>query len=112
MLPAAACVTGLSATYPQAPWSGGFVSIWADQANNAVRIGYYGIPQSACVALANAQANAPGLIYSYAGLAGTGPHFTTYPPLGASSTWTTTQIDIYCADSTTNDEATFAYTMN
>jgi type II secretory pathway pseudopilin PulG len=90
------------------PW-GGTVTIWGDQANDGIIISYYGIPSSACVALASSEATAANLILSYVGKSGTSPHLVNY---ATKSPMTSTQITTYCADSSTNDEVSFDYKMN
>jgi prepilin-type N-terminal cleavage/methylation domain-containing protein len=109
MMPAAYTCSGDPPTpsaYPSTPWgSGSWVKVRGDQANNGIMISYFGISQSACLALAMSEANAPDLIASWVGLSPS-PHPASYPTSGPMSL---TTINTYCADSATNDEVTFEY---
>jgi len=46
------------------PW-GNPVVVWGLQDSNGIFISYYSIPQSACIALASSEANAPNIIESF-----------------------------------------------
>jgi hypothetical protein len=71
-------------------------------------ISYWQLKPDACVALASAEANNPGLIESYLGTNGAGPNLKKYPPFGGSSAMTEQDIGTFCAEAT-SDEVTFEY---
>lgn len=110
LIPGTTCTMSNFATYPQTPWGIGEVIVWGDQSNNAIGIGFYGISQSACLDLANAEINSNPL-YSFVGTAWSGPNLLLYPPLGTSPPMTLSQINSFCQPGNNTNEVTFFYAV-
>jgi prepilin-type N-terminal cleavage/methylation domain-containing protein len=95
--------------WPQAPWAGSIVSVRADSVWNGVLISYWGLSAEACVALASAESNNPGLLQSAVGI-GNSPNNLKYPPYGNAVAMTLQDISGYCSPNGGN-EVTFEYAI-
>lgn len=85
-------------SYGVGPWSGSYVYVYGIQTQNAVDVLVWDISQSACNRLAQAILGSSSAPIQ----AGLNNDWRTFPPLGTSPYYTTTDIANDCANSNTN----------
>ena len=112
MIPSAACVTDASArnppgpstgepAYPQTPWGGNsYVTVQTHQTNNTIIVSYWNLSQAACNSFANAlYSSSADITYEYLGSPAISQWF---PPYGAGTRWTASQIGAACSAANNN----------